>query len=373
MDKNKILFVGSFKKVADDGGVGGQMFACSSLIGSPLGSELDWILLDTTMDSIPPPPFYKRILKAFMRFLSFHRFLFFTPEIKTILIFCGDGWSFREKGVMAVSGKLFGKKVIIAPRSGIIIKDLEDTKFKRYASYVFKKADVVLCQSKSWKKIFSSLVTTKNNDISNGNTHFIVRQNWINIEPYIHNRPLYKTGMDKVVFLYLGWLELFKGIQDLLEAIRTIGSHHIPEIHFLIAGNGSEMNRMQLLAEEHKIDKLTTFLGWANSEKKMELFRTVDAFILPSHFEGFPNALMEAMASELPCIATRVGAVEDIIENGVNGILIDAKHPEQIAEAIIRVAGNSELRVKLGKNARETVLARNSIDSAIATFREILI
>lgn len=368
----KVLFVGSFREAGKDGSVGGQMFACRSLVKSNLNKHIDWILLDTTGESVPPPPLIKRGWNAIKRILNLIQKLIFAKEVRTILIFCSNGWSFIEKGVMVFLGKMFGRKVIIAPRSGRILKDIENIRFRQFASRVFRKADVVLCQSNRWKDVFTSIINTNDLNELNIENHFIVRQNWVDVESYIQNRPVYRTREDKVVFLYLGWLELYKGIADLLEAINMIKDQLPNNIRFIIAGDGSQMDPMKRLSRDYGIDQFVEFMGWAGHTKKMELLRTVDAFILPSHFEGFPNSLMEAMASGLPSIATRVGAVEDFIQNDVNGILIDSRHPKQIAHAIFRILKDTDLRTKLGNNARQYVIENNSIDSAVKTFQKIL-
>lgn len=370
--KRKILFIGSFQKAAKDGSVGGQMFACRSLINSKLSEKIDWILLDTTGESVPSPSLPKRGWNAIIRIITLLQKLVFSRKFKTILIFCGDSWSFREKGMMLLLGKLFRKKVIIAPRSGMILQDIEKPRFRKFISHVFDKADIVLCQSSKWKDVF---LTTKNMDGIDGKwkDHFVVRQNWIDVEAYIQNRPTYETKGNKVVFLYLGWMEAYKGIGDLMEAIGMIRDRITDKVHFLIAGNGSEMQPIQKLSGELGIEQLVEFIGWADRSKKMELLRMADAYILPSHFEGLPNALLEAMASALPCIATKVGAVEDVIENGINGILIEPKQPSQIADAILEIAKNDELRIRLSRNARNSVIANNSIDAALVTFNEILL
>jgi len=373
MGKEKVLFVGAFKQYAKAGATGGVIFASRSLVNSKLKDKIDWILLDTTGESVPPPSIMKRGLNAANRIFKLLSKLFFVREFNTVLIFCGDGWSFWEKGTMVILSKWFGKKVIIAPRSGLILKDFESIIFRKFASYVFLKSDIILCQSSKWKTVFTKLISDNSLHQWNGVDHLVVRQNWIDIDFYIQNRPTYDAKRGKIVFLYLGWVVLYKGIKDLIDAIEIVKDKLNSNVEFLIAGNGSDFEYIKRLAQDLNIEQIVSFAGWVDQQEKMKLLQNVDAYILPSHFEGFPNSLLEAMASGIPCIATRVGAVEDVIKNNYNGILVDAMQPVQIADAILKISQDSQFRSNLGSNARKSVVANNSITSALTTFEDILL
>src|SRR6185312_7986520 len=102
MDKRKkVLFVGSFQNKAADGSVGGQMFACRTLINSELKNLMDFILLDTTAESVPAPQVYKRIPKALNRVCTLVKSLI-TNRIDVAIIFSSSGWSLKEKGLMVI-------------------------------------------------------------------------------------------------------------------------------------------------------------------------------------------------------------------------------------------------------------------------------
>jgi glycosyltransferase involved in cell wall biosynthesis len=80
-------------------------------------------------------------------------------------------------------------------------------------------------------------------------------------------------------------------------------------------------------------------------------------FILPSRWEGMPNALLEAMSCGIPSIATRVSGSEDIIKDGINGLLVEPEQPEQIAQALRRLIEDPELAQRLAEAGRATVLS----------------
>ena len=112
--KHKALFVGSFKK-SEDGSLGGQMFACQTLIESTLNNEVDWILLDSTSPSNIPRKIVYRFLDALKRILRFIFYLCF-KRIDLVLIFSANGTSFMEKGTMAILASKFSKKKLFLRR-----------------------------------------------------------------------------------------------------------------------------------------------------------------------------------------------------------------------------------------------------------------
>ena len=93
---------------------------------------------------------------------------------------------------------------------------------------------------------------------------------------------------------------------------------------------------------------------------------------LPSYFEGFPNSLLEAMASGLPVVATPVGSIESIVKHGVNGLLVEMKNSQQIAQSLSTLINDATYRLNLGKAARKSVLEKNTIATAIEKLKKIL-
>ena len=100
-----------------------------------------------------------------------------------------------------------------------------------------------------------------------------------------------------------------------------------------------------------------------------------DLFAFPSHTEGMPNALVEAMSCGVPCVATRVGGIPELITDGRDGLLIDVQRADQLTEAMRRFLSDAELRGSLGIAARQTVLDRFDADRNVKRltklFREL--
>lgn len=121
----------------------------------------------------------------------------------------------------------------------------------------------------------------------------------------------------------------------------------------LIAGGGELEYPIKRIAKELEIEDSVVFLG--TIKDVIPLVQGAWSFVLPSRWEGMPNALLEAMACEVPCISTRVSGSEDIIENGVNGLLVEPEQPKELAEALRQVIEDTDLAQRLAKEGLETI------------------
>ncbi|MBC7486850.1 MAG: glycosyltransferase family 4 protein [Cytophagaceae bacterium] len=361
--KSKVIFIGSFRKSAKDGSVGGQMFACSSLINSPLRNDIDFVLIDSTADSVPAPPLYRRFIKAVNRIgILFHRLL--DRKVTSVLIFSSAGFSLIEKGLMVLICKIFGKKVLFAPRSGLIKDDYDKSVFFRwFIPMVIKRSDFVICQGIAWKEYYQEI--SRETD-----RKFLVIPNWIDIVPYLNNNPEYKLRESATV-LYMGWLEGYKGIFDFIEAIKLLKDEGVA-FKAKICGMGSAKGKMLNTIKQFGLESVIEYVGWVTGDDKMKQFRETDIFVLPSHREGMPNVLMEAMSSGIPVVATKVGGVPELVQNGINGFLVDSGSPIQLADCISQLINSKELRTKFSDNGRKYIIDHHSVEGIADIFKKEL-
>lgn len=131
----------------------------------------------------------------------------------------------------------------------------------------------------------------------------------------------------------------------------------------LIVGDGPDRPQLERIAVELGIDNDLKFLGLRHDT--VDLLQGCWGFVLPSRWEGMPNALLEAMACGLPCVATCVSGSEDIITDGVNGLLVEPEDPVGLAEALRRIVEDSDLAQQLAQEARKTVVHRYQLDRMI--------
>lgn len=154
-------------------------------------------------------------------------------------------------------------------------------------------------------------------------------------------------------------LEYPKGVDVLLDAWRDMMRRPAAwrknlKPRLLLAGQGAFKPQLECLAEELGIRESVEFLGL--QKDVVQLLQQAWGFVMPSRWEGMPNALLEAMACGLPCVATRVSGTEDIITHSVNGLLVEPEQPAELAAALCSLIEDPLFALQLAQNARATVL-----------------
>jgi glycosyltransferase involved in cell wall biosynthesis len=180
---------------------------------------------------------------------------------------------------------------------------------------------------------------------------------------------------DERMVLTIGRLSLEKAHLDLLKAYKRLRDTN-PEMSskLIIVGDGPERGGLQAAAEDYGIKEFVIFTGQIAD---VQLFyATADLFVLPSHSEGSPNVLLEAMAANLPIVATDVGGVAEIVENNESALLVPPNDPDALATAIVRVLTDNELRQRLTTNASMLVATNytpeNYVRSLTDIYREVI-
>lgn len=156
--------------------------------------------------------------------------------------------------------------------------------------------------------------------------------------------------------LFVGTLKPQKGIEVLLDAWSRTDAAQL-ERTLLLVGDGPERASLERASSS---SRGVRFCG--HQADVATYLRTASVFVLPSHFEGMPNALLEAMAWGLPCVATRIGGVVDLVTDGVDGRLVPPGDAGALATALDEVLRAPDLAARLGKSARERVRAQLAPD-----------
>ncbi|MDB5342201.1 MAG: group 1 glycosyl transferase [Schlesneria sp.] len=167
------------------------------------------------------------------------------------------------------------------------------------------------------------------------------------------------------VVITVGRLEEQKGVRFLLHAATVVLKKH-PDCQFLIVGDGPERASLEALASSLGIGSSTHFAGHRGDVPG--LLKAADLFVLPSLWEGMPNALLEAMAAGLPVIATAVEGSREIIESDESGLLVPAGNSSELATAILRVLNQSDLAARLSSGAQDNITKRFTNSSATAAY-----
>ena len=152
-------------------------------------------------------------------------------------------------------------------------------------------------------------------------------------------------GLDGRTLAFAGRLTVQKALDVALEAVERT-----PEVELVVAGDGPERARLQRIAGER-----VRFVGPLGRDDVLRLFAAADAAVLPSAWENFPHAVVEALAVGTPVIATDVGGVAEIVRDGENGLLVPPGDAAALADAVTRFFSEPELGRRLADAAAPSV------------------
>ncbi|NQE53174.1 Trehalose synthase [ANME-1 cluster archaeon GoMg3.2] len=262
---------------------------------------------------------------------------------------------------IAISAKLYCIPVVNTCH-GVSFPDKQYSFIKRFAERFFLKHagfKRIIVVEKSILKFFDDA------GIENG----VYIPNGVDIGRFAKEKTVIKTDK-KVRFLFVGRLEEQKGCRYLIQATKILIAE-TQNFVIIIVGEGSQRAILDNLTEENNLGHYVTFLGSVEEEKLIELYCTSDVFILPSIWEGLPVTLLEAWSAELPVIVTNVGAIRDICVDEGNGLIVRPKDPESIADAMLRMIEDEELRMKLAKNGAELVRREFSLETMVTSTLEL--
>ncbi len=192
--------------------------------------------------------------------------------------------------------------------------------------------------------------------------------NGIELEPNGHGRDAALS--DPISIIFVGRLHSQKRVDVLLQAFKLVLQRR-PDLawRLKLAGTGPLERELNALADELAISRHVEFLGHvANVDALLD---QSDLFVLPSASEGISNALLEAMARGLPCIVTDIPGNNEVIQNRQNGILVTSGDPEALAEAMLDLAADDELRARLGRQARRTIETKYLLSGVAAKYIEL--
>lgn len=357
MGKQKLLIVGAFPP-ADSLIVGGIVTICRTLMDSDFPSYFDLFLIDSTQKTNPPPRFVIRSLFAMVRYFRYLRALVFEKP-DSVLLFTSVGASVVEKGTMAWLARLRKCPVFLFPRGAELIDDYRNKPWQRIWIFLMMKgATHFLCQGPSWQEFAI-------NDLGYNEKRAPIIYNWTATPELLRigtDRKLCAEKSD-INILFLGWLEAEKGIFELLEVCKKL----IPQHSFLltIAGKGNAEEMVSQFVAQSQMSTFVKLEGWAQHEKKTNLLKSADILVLPSWSEGFPNAIIEAMAAKVAVIVSAVGNVPSMLEHRKQAMIVPPKDINALSSAIEELLLNSHLRTEIAEQgynfARDNFSTRKTV------------
>lgn len=271
------------------------------------------------------------------------------------------GLSFLKHSVCILIARLGGSRILLHPHCSLSSLYHEHSRLWRwYFRQVIRQTDGVIALSKEWKSL---------SNIIPGHPVFYL-PNAIDTKPYAEiasQRRSLHPNPNVFHILYLGNLGQSKGSFDLLAAAKLLSE---PEIQFVfdLVGNDvspGEKNQLCKQVQDMGLWGIVSIHPAATGPDKIERFRAADIFVYPSHGEGMPLAVIEAMASGLPVIATNVGGLPDLVSEGINGILVEPGSPKDLSQGILQLARNPKLMETMQKNSTKIALAQYDIEQHI--------
>ncbi len=252
--------------------------------------------------------------------------------------------SFWRKSVFALVSRIAGVPVVFHLHGGVMKTFVarQPVVVQRLIGWILARQSAVVVLSESWRAYVISISPSAT---------VAILPNYVAVPAARY--PDFHDGGAGVNVLFLGLIGVGKGVYDLLPAFKEAIAE-VPGLRLIIGGNG-EVDRAKALAVELNIQDRVEFAGWVSGEKKEELFRRAQIYVLPSYHEGLPVSLLEAMSWQLPVISTHVGAIPEVVRQGVDGLLLDAGDRVALASAIVELARSDALRLRMGVAARQRI------------------
>ena len=296
----------------------------------------------------------EKMLFACALFFSCGKFLL-THKPALVHIHFSSGIEFIKHSICLIVARVLGFKIIFHLHGG----NFENF----YISYhpiaqktiqlVLRIPHRVIALSDYWARFLSTIMDPK---------RLIVINNPIDCERF--SPPCGKAKNDMLFrILLLGRLGKHKGHYDAVKALLIVLNKY-SNVVMLFAGNDDalgETENLKKITEENGIATNVQFLGPVTGEAKEQLLYSCSIMILPSCAENMPLSILEGMAAKLPVIATCVGAIPELLENGKLGILIQVGNYEALAEGIIQLIENPQLRETFSQQARNKICAMYDI------------
>jgi glycosyltransferase involved in cell wall biosynthesis len=182
-------------------------------------------------------------------------------------------------------------------------------------------------------------------------------------------RREFGLGSDEFAFFYVGRLNPVKDLGTMLDAFATLSADGSLRTRLYLVGDGPERAMLEARRDALGLGERATFLG-ARSDIS-EVLMAADAFVMSSKSEGLPMALLEAMAVGVPCIATAVGGIPDLL-GGDKGLLVPAQNARALADAMAAIARSPELRQRLVTHAAANLVRHYALDTIANRYLELL-
>jgi len=271
-----------------------------------------------------------------------YRLCFSTVDV--VYIHFSDGGSIARKLLVAIIGLLFLKPVIMHSHAGSFPEHRESLPriLRTLLDHIFRRCSAFIVLSESWRSFFVNTCGVSPDRIR-------VLLNPVEIPKSIVDRKNRSRTTTKI--LCCGRIRHTKGTFDLIRAFSDLPVSLRQSAELILAGDG-EVEAARALAVELNVQSQVQLLGWVDELQRDKLLSEADIFTLPSHYEGLPMSILEAMAAGLPILSTRIGGIPDVVTDSQNGYLVNAGDIEQLCDRLKILIEDVDKRIEFGHRAR---------------------
>lgn len=284
-----------------------------------------------------------------------------------VVFFCSSGASFWDKCIWASFVLLLRRTVVMVMVAGDFPETFSASPaWARFlAQWLFRRRRlIVAAQSASWATRYRTIFPRT-----------AITQVGATVDPeFFQERGSASVCKSMLTVLFVGWIIDDKGVSDLLDAVESAAASLTGRARIRLVGPLFGRDAYwQGEIDRRRITSLVEFAGAVSSRAGvLREYHEADAFIFPSHFEGFPVALLEATAAGLPCVATDVGGVADILDGGRAGVIVPPRSPAALAAALDAVVSDAELRKAMGAAAAKHARRAFSLTECVNSYEAVL-
>ncbi|MCP4270027.1 MAG: glycosyltransferase family 4 protein [Candidatus Brocadiaceae bacterium] len=194
-----------------------------------------------------------------------------------------------------------------------------------------------------------------------------VLNNPVDLQKMIPSRNYIRNDNSLV---FLGWFIEAKGVFDIVDAIELVVRTN-KKIHLDFYGT-KEIEALKSYIQKKKLIKYITVHGWIDDTNKVEVLSKSTCLVLPSHSEGIPNVILEAMATKTPIISTLVGGIREVLSAGHSAVIAKAKDPQDLSKKINQLLADPDLRNTISQNAFHDVKSKYDVNVIKKEFVKII-
>ncbi|HDZ27709.1 hypothetical protein LCGC14_1018820 [marine sediment metagenome] len=225
-----------------------------------------------------------------------------------------------------------------------------------------KNIDVIIAISEGVKKVLvEGGVDPENVEVISSGIDFSSFEedsSALTSKDYLHRE--FSFAVDDYLVGIVAHLADHKGHQYLIQATKIL-KQQAPKIKTIIVGEGPLSMELDRQAKELDVEDIIFFLGFRKDIPK--ILSSLDLFVLSSHLEGMGSSILDAMASRLPVVATKVGGIPEVVINGETGLLVPPRNPSALARAILMLYSDKTLASRLGQKGYELVHRKFSAEA----------